>query len=90
MGDPQQVMTSRCPCATAKGCCLSQTFDSEVGWSLTKLLFHRTTWLQKGLKNAYWQRELYPRGYSGGHKSFPMGQTLANTLQQIYENITML
>lgn len=90
MGDPQQATTCGCSCATAEGCCLHQTFDSEVSWSLTKLLFHRATWLQKGLKKAYCQGELYPRVFCGGHKSFPMGQLPANMLQQIYENITVL
>lgn len=83
-------MASGCPCVTAKGSCLSQTFDSEVSWSLTEQLFPRATCVQEGLKKAYCQRGGYPKGFSGGHKSFPMGQLLANTLQQIYGNITML
>lgn len=46
--------------------------------------------MQEGLKKAYYLRGVYPKGFSSGHKSFPMGQLLANMLQQIYENITML
>lgn len=45
--------------------------------------------MEEGLKKAYCPRGVYPKGFSSGHKSFPMGQPLVNMLQQIYENITI-